>query len=301
MPLNKSKIVRVQLAASQFAQKVKLERKFKTELNVYFAQIAKDFKVLYPRTGSIPNTDIYLDDLKGILSRNYRRVSRAFQGSLISFLKKNQKNLKEPVISNLSVIAQARGIALSQLVDSIEESVLLQVNEFINTSVDKDSRFINNTNIKELQKVLDVAINDLTGPGKIVSRKKVALEASKNFSVRARSRASTISLTGVQKVSELTKNSEFGNFISVRNSERDLVPPMDEEPIWVTMGDKKVRRGRFSHVEADSQRRQNGVFTVGGELLRFPGDTSLGASIGNVANCRCAAIPTIDDKPVAEL
>ena len=57
---------------------------------------------------------------------------------------------------------------------------------------------------------------------------------------------------------------------------------------WQTVGDSNVR---ISHVAVQGQLRPgNAAFSVGGEALNYPGDASLGASIGNVANCRCAAI-----------
>lgn len=62
---------------------------------------------------------------------------------------------------------------------------------------------------------------------------------------------------------------------------------------WRCMMDDRVRhppRSRFNHFGPHGQ--TVGVrepFEVSGELLRFPGDTSLGASLGNVINCRCTA------------
>lgn len=58
--------------------------------------------------------------------------------------------------------------------------------------------------------------------------------------------------------------------------------------VWSTMLDERVREW---HQEAEGQeRRVDQPFDVGGEQLRFPGDMSLGASLRNVINCRCAAV-----------
>lgn len=59
---------------------------------------------------------------------------------------------------------------------------------------------------------------------------------------------------------------------------------------WVNLGDSRVRTGRFDHLHAEQEVRANEPFIVSGQKLRYPGDTSLGASTGNVANCRCSAI-----------
>lgn len=60
------------------------------------------------------------------------------------------------------------------------------------------------------------------------------------------------------------------------------------EKTWVTMGDKKVRPW---HVLANFQTVQETVpFIVHNERLMFPGDTSLGASMDNIARCRCSKV-----------
>jgi hypothetical protein len=47
---------------------------------------------------------------------------------------------------------------------------------------------------------------------------------------------------------------------------------------------------RPEHAAADGQEQLAiNPFLVGGEQLNRPGDTSLGASAGNVINCRCSA------------
>ena len=61
--------------------------------------------------------------------------------------------------------------------------------------------------------------------------------------------------------------------------------------IWRSQGDSRVRTGVFNHLSADGQRVPvSEPFTVSGESLMWPGDTSYGASVGNVINCRCSAI-----------
>jgi len=54
---------------------------------------------------------------------------------------------------------------------------------------------------------------------------------------------------------------------------------------WDATGDSKTRP---SHAAADGQERAQGQpFAVGGYPMQHPGDTSLGAPAGEVANCRC--------------
>ena len=61
---------------------------------------------------------------------------------------------------------------------------------------------------------------------------------------------------------------------------------------WVSQGDSRVRP---AHIDADGI--QVGVdepFRVGGEHLMYPGDRSLGASLGNVIGCRCSAAHDVE-------
>lgn len=64
---------------------------------------------------------------------------------------------------------------------------------------------------------------------------------------------------------------------------------------WLTARDARVRRptpsSPFDHRHADGQIARIGEpFLVSGERLRYPGDRSLGASAGNIINCRCTLI-----------
>lgn len=66
--------------------------------------------------------------------------------------------------------------------------------------------------------------------------------------------------------------------------------------VWHNMGDERVRgnpagiyrSGKFDHWSAEGQEVSvREPFTVSGEHLMHPGDGSMGASLGNLVNCRC--------------
>lgn len=58
------------------------------------------------------------------------------------------------------------------------------------------------------------------------------------------------------------------------------------DKVWVTIGDAEVRP---SHMAANGQRQPiSQPFQLSGGLLQYPGDGSLGASLGEIVNCRCA-------------
>jgi len=70
-------------------------------------------------------------------------------------------------------------------------------------------------------------------------------------------------------------------------------PPREVQKEWVTQGDSRVRP---AHLAADSVTvSASEPFSVGGELLMHPGDSSLGASLSNLINCRCSTFYDVDE------
>jgi hypothetical protein len=68
---------------------------------------------------------------------------------------------------------------------------------------------------------------------------------------------------------------------------------------WISTIDKLTRGmkpgDRFNHVAADGQIvKNNEAYTVSGEKLIHPGDSSLGASAGNIIHCRCTSVAYFD-------
>ena len=58
---------------------------------------------------------------------------------------------------------------------------------------------------------------------------------------------------------------------------------------WVAAGDDRTRE---DHADANGQRVELGQpFSIGSDLLLFPGDSSQGASAANLVNCRCVSVP----------
>ena len=63
---------------------------------------------------------------------------------------------------------------------------------------------------------------------------------------------------------------------------------------WVASVDDRTRD---EHVQADGQEVPiDEPFVVGGEQMMYPGDVSLGASAGNVINCRCTCVNVVHEK-----
>lgn len=85
-----------------------------------------------------------------------------------------------------------------------------------------------------------------------------------------------------------TEAADASNFANVESYRQSGVIEKKE---WMATPDDITRD---DHAEADGQQvGLSGSFSVGGESLRWPGDTANG-SPGNTCNCRCAAAPVIE-------
>lgn len=102
---------------------------------------------------------------------------------------------------------------------------------------------------------------------------------NKNMRNISRTRAATIFRT--ESVAAANFGSKSGAYATgLQLSER-----------WLSTPDSRTRDGEYDHVNADgTEATESGYFTVSGEKMEFPGDTSHGASAGNVINCRCTNI-----------
>lgn len=79
---------------------------------------------------------------------------------------------------------------------------------------------------------------------------------------------------------ELVSASNLGSILGAKSTGLNL------EKGWLSTRDQRTR---IDHIAANNQYVPlNGVFTVGGESLQYPGDPS--ASAANVINCRCTLV-----------
>jgi uncharacterized protein with gpF-like domain len=75
--------------------------------------------------------------------------------------------------------------------------------------------------------------------------------------------------------------------------EQTGIDPTRVSKTWFATLDKRTRD---SHASTSGQTvKLNDAFTVGNSRLRYPGDTSLGATIDQVINCRCVCQITISE------
>ena len=145
------------------------------------------------------------------------------------------------------------------------------------------------TNQREIGRAIQGARETLDDAGQALAQRDQAREAGVRTARKLRGREKTRATTETQHAAEVSKATEAEVLSDrtpsiVRSSPQQATVPKE----WVTVGDEEVRT---DHVRADSQTvDMSKPYTVGGELLRYPGDMSLGASAGNVVHCRCSSV-----------
>ncbi len=250
--------------AQELALKLKAERALGFSMRRIIRDIANDARTLYAATGRILDTSKFTDEITTTLKQHYRKVSK-------------------------SVEAQTT----SQIIDpedreTAETASKESVRQFIDTEPQKRANLISDTNQKQLDASFEKSLITAALAGTVLSskelNKQVSKEASNDFKDKGLNRATnTIAPTETQNAAEGTKHTEQ---VAVAAAISIIL-----KKEWRTILDGKERD---SHHEADGQTVSIIMpFNVGGELLMFPGDTSLGASPGNIINCRCSLVTLV--------
>jgi uncharacterized protein with gpF-like domain len=254
-------------------QKRAFEKSLKRSVLALLNKIADDFTVLYSATGDIVNAQVYNAELTSILRNSYRKVS--------DYFKDDYKRLLQEEIDNGNEDLQVYLDNRKDIQDDINAAVLL----LILSRTQRQSEIITNTTNTVIQNSISKVTGDALLDGITLTNAEIARQSSKLIKERNDGRSKTISETEVQSVAESSKDieaTEFEEKIQVERREKQL------DKTWITMGDSDVRP---AHAKANGQKKRiSEPYIVGGELLKFPGDTSLNASLGNIINCRCISV-----------
>jgi hypothetical protein len=173
---------------------------------------------------------------------------------------------------------------------------------------------------------IDQARQALSEEGSPTDKRSLALTATAILKRILRGRVDLIAVTETQMAAETTKAVEasvvtntqipgipvppnaFPSFVPRPSPFAPSIPSQPEpaEPVapteptiappptpvtlkksWITLRDKRVRP---THHDAHGQTRPiNEAFNVGSSRMMYPGDTSLGAPVREIAHCRCSA------------
>jgi len=241
----------------------KLLRIFRNYHKLYFELLLK---------GKIANTVIFKDDLKSILNLHYSKVSEKFSTRIVDRIgiPVNHREMLRSLRTRTGIHSQLRAEESSTVISS---TTLKEAHNLYH---------------KSKQNILAAA----AAAGLAASRTKIAEEAAVRLMSLFRQRIGTISSIETQNIAEFTKNAEL-EYLHKSDAEIDGIKlrSLNLRKSWSAILDNRTRP---DHAAANGQTVAfDQPFEVGGELLMFPGDTSLGASIENIANCRCSLVQLI--------
>jgi hypothetical protein len=256
-------------ARRDLSEKIRLERLLAEELRGFNRRMTAGMVREYAQTGRAFDASSVQPELTEILLDHYEFVSPEFDNQISKSLPADIEATPEET----AAIAAALAI-------------------FFNGRAPEQSEIITDTNQRNIDASIDQAImisQEEAAAGRPQTQIDIALLAGAALSRKLAGRVTGISALETQAPAETAKATEAqvltGQPPSVTGGTLRESPVTKE---WVTQGDERVRA---AHVGADSQERSlNQPFEVGGQLLRWPGDTSLGATVDNVINCRCASV-----------
>ncbi len=258
----------VHSAAHDLRFKLLLERRFRPILRNYNNMILREFRRQFLLTGTALTVAQFDDQLGDILRAHYDRVLDVFSD-----------RLSPAMPLDVAVTEGERDVIAEALSIWMIGHAALQT-EVINTTTQEQAiESIQLANDDELVRVE-------TGQAARLTAAALALALLKR---RLAAREESILITETQIAAETAKATEAevltGHPPSITGGAA-FVSIVRKE--WVSVADSRVRP---AHLSGDGQKRLLTVpYNIGGEQLRWPGDRGLGASAGNVINCRCASV-----------
>jgi uncharacterized protein YeaC (DUF1315 family) len=203
-----------------------------------------------------------------LLKNHYTRVQNKFENRIAALLPEEDRNLTEEETKNYLA------------------ALLLWKKE----KTQESSEQIIDTNNKQIKESVNQARQALIEDGQEVTNRDLAVTTAAIFKRKINPRVGTIAETETQTSAESTKLIEASIFSGL--TAEQIFKPSVPRPIiksikiWRTASDDVVRN--FHAAINGVKRAIDKAFDSGGESLMHPGDTSLGATLKNIANCRCS-------------
>lgn len=263
--------------AQDLAIKLQLEAQLRPKVDRLFQRMVNAHGRSVATTGLSLNAQSFKQEWTDLLLEHYKLCQDAFKGSVASFQKK--------AITNWYLKQGEDGLAPTS--EELLGGALLLWAE---RQAPRQAQFITDTNSSNIAESMRQAREALMEDGQSLDDRSMSRTSSAILKREMQSRTSSIVMTETQSASEGAKAMEAYSLsdLDPNNMITGAVPITTTTKQWNNVGDNKVRG---LHIIANGQTRKLGQpFEVGGELLRFPGDSSLGATPKNTANCRCSSI-----------
>ncbi len=278
--MNKAKIAKNQ-AIKELRQKLKLEVAFSKEIRSLFKRMRDDFRISIAWNMRV-DANKYEPEWVSLLEKHYNRVQKSFTNNVQEF------------------VSESKGWQFKQEEEEDIDADLLALAllAYRDQRAPEQAEFISSTNQLDMNNSIAQARREIAEQEMSPDNRTLALVAAAFLARKFKGRVGGISTLETQAPAEATKLVE-AQLLSGRTPE--ILPnqpvTLDQRPVteankqWVTVGDSVVRK---THV-AVNRRTINidDVFIVGGFQMRHPGDSSLGAPIREIANCRCSLIYSV--------
>lgn len=256
----------------------RLEKRINSEYTKAYQEIRKEMADIMQKISTNPNMSLQqkmaamnkYNRLQN-LSKQMAEVLQDTNKTAQSFITKSMQNVYRV---NYNYAAEQLGFSL--LDNTAVKNILTgEVNPFTKLSIagEQDKRAI----MRRLESELTTAILKGESIPNIAKRLKAVSEGYLGDTIRiARTETTRVENSAKQAVGDEGKRLHFNMWKR-----------------WVATADDRTRD---EHLDADGQEVPNDEpFDVGGELMMYPGDISLGASAWNVCNCRCTVVNFIKE------
>jgi len=276
------------------AQKLVFESKLEKDMRRFFKEIAEYLQIIFSATGDIINFDEFQKQLEVILRRSYRETSKLFSEHYEREMQKQQDEGDNSAILAFAIFLRK----------DINRQIFIDIDDKIKKVIPLHASSIIDTTKKVIADEIDKANIIVTQSGEVLTDDAVIKEAIPNIKDRNLNRVPTIAETEVGTSAGIGSASEdevFAAAIDDAKKKESSLQSLGEEDFqklqtitltktWISLLDDATRE---AHLDAHGQ--EVDVFKpyiVAGELMMQPLDSSLGASLGNIINCRCNSIST---------
>jgi hypothetical protein len=269
MMLNATQNERTKEAQKQHRLKLTLELALYGSLLPIFRGFSTDLRKHYAKHGNMIHTHDFRADVKKKLEKHYNKVSEKFAKTIVNKIGKPDNH------------------------DQIIVSILTKTDIHNQLRAAESAKIIANTTHQDMIESIIQAINEVKTKGEQITSKNVANIAEIRLKKKMHGRLTTIATTETNNPAEHTKQTEI-DYLNHHDAiiKNEKIREKTKKKQWLAILDKVTRE---THAESDMQIVDfNDAYIVDGEKLMYPGDMSLGASIGNTINCRCSSIIIID-------
>ena len=269
--------------------KLSLEKQLRVKINAFHERQVKKMIRSVRATDDVPNFSADEQELERILFQHYENVGVVFinriNALVLTELEKELTPADEKDFYDYGIELKARKKLpkVPVVVDKHFKVKAANIAGKITKTTQKESKRV----LREVKKTfkpgakVGVVPVDLASTSGKMFRTTLNGRASGIVRMNTNGPAEAVKLTQVQILRGEEPSLGGGGGTKSKGTKR-----------WSNMADSLVRGpstfSDFNHQAANQTVKIDQPFIVSGEQLRFPGDESMGASLGNVINCRCA-------------